>query len=235
MELNAESFKTYAKYAIGEILLIVVGILIAIEVNNWNEARAEASEQLRIIQNLAQVIREDELILGSVIQNFSRTIGIVNEIEQTSTSGKIHPNASSDWVRVVFWSSATSAVFSNYSNSSIVFNDLELSTALSNYISRVASIESTKSNFLLPAVQEIRQLMDGFIIREYNEGTEQIEPLVDASRLVNEYLTNIELQEALYRLYLLSRSSVSDFEFLEVVRSELETLANNKIEELSDG
>ena len=32
---------TYFKYAIGEILLVVLGILIALQINNWNEARKE--------------------------------------------------------------------------------------------------------------------------------------------------------------------------------------------------
>ena len=29
----------YLKYAIGEIILVVIGILIALELNNWNEER----------------------------------------------------------------------------------------------------------------------------------------------------------------------------------------------------
>lgn len=29
----------YLKYAVGEILLVVIGILIALQVNNWNEQR----------------------------------------------------------------------------------------------------------------------------------------------------------------------------------------------------
>ena len=31
----------YLRYAIGEIVLVVVGILIALQVNNWNEVRKE--------------------------------------------------------------------------------------------------------------------------------------------------------------------------------------------------
>ena len=31
----------YFKYAIGEIFLVVVGILIAVNINNWNESRKE--------------------------------------------------------------------------------------------------------------------------------------------------------------------------------------------------
>ena len=31
----------YLKYAVGEIVLVVIGILIALQINNWNEHRKE--------------------------------------------------------------------------------------------------------------------------------------------------------------------------------------------------
>ena len=38
---NSKSNVNYIKYAIGEITLVVVGILIALQVNNLNEKRIE--------------------------------------------------------------------------------------------------------------------------------------------------------------------------------------------------
>ena len=35
----------YFKYAIGEIVLVVIGILIALQINNWNEARKQNLKQ----------------------------------------------------------------------------------------------------------------------------------------------------------------------------------------------
>ena len=34
----------YLKYAIGEILLVVIGILIALQINNWNQNRISKLE-----------------------------------------------------------------------------------------------------------------------------------------------------------------------------------------------
>jgi len=40
----------YLKYAIGEIILVVIGILIALQVNNWNEARKQDAERTKLIK-----------------------------------------------------------------------------------------------------------------------------------------------------------------------------------------
>ena len=39
--LQNNKTKKYFSYAIGEIVLVVIGILIALQINNWNEARKE--------------------------------------------------------------------------------------------------------------------------------------------------------------------------------------------------
>ena len=37
--IGENRFSKYLLYAIGEIILVVIGILIALQINNWNEAR----------------------------------------------------------------------------------------------------------------------------------------------------------------------------------------------------
>ncbi|NVK82812.1 MAG: hypothetical protein HWE21_00745 [Cytophagia bacterium] len=44
----------YLKYAVGEIVLVVIGILIALQVNNWNEERKERKLEQRIIAGLLE-------------------------------------------------------------------------------------------------------------------------------------------------------------------------------------
>ncbi|WP_339839569.1 DUF6090 family protein [uncultured Flavobacterium sp.] len=45
----------YLKYAIGEIVLVVIGILIALQINNWNEHR----KQNETLHGIYQIIKED--------------------------------------------------------------------------------------------------------------------------------------------------------------------------------
>ena len=42
----------YLRYAIGEIVLVVIGILIALQVNNWNESHKQKKQEIIYLQNL---------------------------------------------------------------------------------------------------------------------------------------------------------------------------------------
>lgn len=44
----------YIRYAIGEILLVVVGILIALQINNWNEERKDRLKEIQLLEQLKE-------------------------------------------------------------------------------------------------------------------------------------------------------------------------------------
>ncbi len=50
--LTENKFSKYLLYAIGEIILVVIGILIALQVNNWNEQRKEAKKETYYLERL---------------------------------------------------------------------------------------------------------------------------------------------------------------------------------------
>lgn len=49
----------YLKYAIGEIILVMIGILLALQVNNWNQARQLQKEEVKILKGLHQEFSEN--------------------------------------------------------------------------------------------------------------------------------------------------------------------------------
>ncbi len=57
----------YSRYAIGEIVLVVVGILIALYINNWNEQRKEQ-------QKFNSILIDVELELVDNIKNIRSVI-----------------------------------------------------------------------------------------------------------------------------------------------------------------
>lgn len=52
-------FFKYSRYAIGEIVLVVIGILIALQINNWSEEQQEADRITAQLVNLARDLRAD--------------------------------------------------------------------------------------------------------------------------------------------------------------------------------
>lgn len=61
----------YLKYAIGEIILVVIGILIALQINNWNEDRkSEAKKQDYYVQ-LLDDLNNDIVSVQNTIKEFS--------------------------------------------------------------------------------------------------------------------------------------------------------------------
>ena len=63
----------YFKYAIGEIILVVVGILIALQVNNWNESRKAQNELQNVVQNLSQEFEANHNELKTVLASANYT------------------------------------------------------------------------------------------------------------------------------------------------------------------
>ena len=57
--IESGSVKKYSLYAIGEIALVVIGILIALQINNWNEARKRSRTEVKLLQNMRQAIQYD--------------------------------------------------------------------------------------------------------------------------------------------------------------------------------
>ena len=57
----------YLKYAIGEILLVMIGILLALQVNNWNEQRKKVQVEINTLIDIKFDIEEN-------IQNLERGI-----------------------------------------------------------------------------------------------------------------------------------------------------------------
>jgi hypothetical protein len=49
---NDNQFLKYSRYAVGEIVLVVIGILIALQINNWNEDKKSRKKELVYLENI---------------------------------------------------------------------------------------------------------------------------------------------------------------------------------------
>ena len=57
--LESKKAHNYFKYAMGEIFLVVIGILIALQINNWNENKKSNRFELKMLQEIKKSIEND--------------------------------------------------------------------------------------------------------------------------------------------------------------------------------
>jgi len=78
--LGSGQNRKYLLYAIGEITLVVIGILIALQVNNWNEGRKDRQKEQKILEALAENLERNCTIFKDglhEIHKLNRSSGLV--------------------------------------------------------------------------------------------------------------------------------------------------------------
>lgn len=71
--MDKNSTGKYLKYAIGEILLVVIGILIALQINNWNEQQKIKSDEIVLLKTFKKSLEKDLVNIDWNIEEF-RTV-----------------------------------------------------------------------------------------------------------------------------------------------------------------
>ena len=61
--LTDNKFSKYLLYAVGEILLVVIGILIALQIDNWNEWRKDREREQKVLETLADNLARNRVSL----------------------------------------------------------------------------------------------------------------------------------------------------------------------------
>ncbi len=74
----------YLKYAFGEIILVVIGILIALQINNWNETRKANATLQKAIQSVYSDIVADSLINYELVPLVEQRYIKINELIERS-------------------------------------------------------------------------------------------------------------------------------------------------------
>ncbi len=61
----------YLKYALGEVVLVVIGILIALSINNWNTNRKQEQNLTNIFSLIIEDIENDTLKINAIVESYA--------------------------------------------------------------------------------------------------------------------------------------------------------------------
>ena len=69
--IDEGNLKRYLIYAIGEVLLVMIGILLALQVNNWNERNKEGNQEEAFLIGVKNDLNKDLAVVEKLQKNSS--------------------------------------------------------------------------------------------------------------------------------------------------------------------
>lgn len=72
--------KEYLVYAVGEIILVVVGILIALQINNWNEENKNSAFEQEILKQILFNLEKDKNELEIILGNRQKAVVAIDKV-----------------------------------------------------------------------------------------------------------------------------------------------------------
>ena len=87
--IEQSKIRSYFVYAFGEIVLVVIGILIALQINNWNQERISNQENQIILNNLNKEFKENLIELNSSLLKMTT---LVESLEKLLLQLRIQEN-----------------------------------------------------------------------------------------------------------------------------------------------
>lgn len=88
----------YIKYAIGEITLVVIGILIAIQINDWNRESVLLTEEKEAIKNILTDLKRDSTLLNRYNNGYKTYLNTFFDLNNIKNKGGYLKNITSDFI-----------------------------------------------------------------------------------------------------------------------------------------
>ena len=85
--LSENKFSKYLIYAVGEIILVVIGILIALQINNVNESRKASISETLTLQKLVQDLKVDSISYARNLNTLKQIRKLHKELYEAGING----------------------------------------------------------------------------------------------------------------------------------------------------
>ena len=175
--LNDGKTSKYFKYAIGEIVLVMIGILLALQVNNWNETRKVKTFEKEILTLIDQNLERDSVLLSverlKTVEAMTYTDRLLEQIALKNYNDSIN-----HWMGKIIsferFKSQSSAFEVLKSKGIEIISNNELQLALISYYDEslfnlYESLNDVLSSFNIDLIPVVKSEFSDFVFREYCE------------------------------------------------------------------
>lgn len=114
--IGGGNVRKYLLYAVGEIMLVVVGILIALQVNNWNEERKAKILETEVLKELSSDMQQDILSLENDVALNKRFINSILIIKKALNSDQAYHDSLGAHFATINFNTTYTMKISGYEN-----------------------------------------------------------------------------------------------------------------------
>jgi len=177
--INEGKTTKYLKYAIGEIVLVVIGILIALQINNWNEERKNKSQEQNYLIALHEDLMSDSINVQTVRRSIQSHIDAAELLIQFIDTGTIEDTLAMKKAIIqagyLYFFTPTLSTYNDLVNSGNlgIISDKTLKDMMDNYVSwlnQMASREEFSKDLVWTSYADYYRanyLIDGRIYVDY--------------------------------------------------------------------
>lgn len=149
----------YFKYAIGEVVLVMIGILLALQVNNWNEKRIERNE---VRAKLNRVLEEIETNKNSINNNINQVDSVL--IFNNRKTLKYLNSKNRDSIQLL-----NNTLGSLGDTRSIVINSPSIDDFIkSGYLSKISNPDLKELFIIIETLKTFSKTLDQYAINQLN-------------------------------------------------------------------
>ena len=213
---------SYYKYAFGEIILLVLGILIALSINNWNEERKNNLIEKKLILNIIKDLRLDSIYISQSLIEVDAQKQVIDDIISMSLNKKNIEDYSS--IGLLRYSSDFRPITQrNHSVSISNMNNDDVREKIQNYFIE----EDRVLDIFLEYVDIVHNKVRPYLSET---GMHNLESIYEDKSIVNlkkdvliAQLSNVKFQQILYE----RRLKTDSFErFLNILKNQNQLLIN---------
>ncbi len=178
----------FSKYLIGEIVLVVIGILIALSINNWNSNRMDLATERDYVERLAEEIKADILYYEELKKSFLTKEKGLNRITKIWRSNSNYIPDSLQYINDFFQAANISTVYKEpvvwsemTQNGQLkLIRDKKLTSTLISYHNQVKIFSD---NFVQHPLKMIMQARERQFIPFLYEDPDSYSPIEDAKNI----------------------------------------------------
>lgn len=219
----------YLVYATGEIILVVFGILIALQVNNWNEGRKEQETRKTLTETMLLELKKDSVFLKNSIDILEERIDILNDIKNRINNPLASVDTMDFIMKYEYDPSFQNPIglnkntFSTLSSSGQIslFDNVD-ANEIQTYYQLVLDIETFQGGQL----DFYRDTFSKFLEKVPSADEMELYPLLKPGKLKNEIWKGVDMKEA--RLQFVGITTLQNHIFITFRNMDLELLEANQ-------